>query len=268
MIDLSLIIITFNSKQLLVPCIESVRHSVRNISLEIIVVENGSQDGSAEWLQAQAGIKTILNRQNRGVAPARNQGLVESQGRYLMIMDVDTRVEPGALDILVQCMDANPAVGLGAPKLVDGTGNLQYTCRYYPTVLTKLYRRLPSDYFKAKLREEIFDDWAHDTERDVDYVIGASQIFRRAAYEKVGPLDESIFYGPEDIDYCLRMWGAGWKVRYFPQAVIRHLERRITTKLFSAMTFKHAWGLLHFFWKHKYISNTGKLPGCRNFESK
>lgn len=264
MIDLSVVIITYNSRQLLEPCIESVRHATTRISYEIVVVENGSTDGSVEWLSKQKDVVCIFNKQNKGVAPARNQGLKIANGRYLLILDVDTRVEPGALDTLVQCMDANPNVGLGAPKLVDGSGHLQYTCRYYPTILTKIYRRLPWKFFKRKLREEILLDWPHDTEKKVDYVIGACQIFRREAFLDTGYLDENIFYGPEDIDYCLRMWQAGWTVRYFPQSVVRHLERRITTRLLSKMTMRHAWGLLHFFWKYKYLTNTSKLPGCRN----
>jgi len=268
MTDLSVIIITHNSRQLLEPCIMSVRRSVESHTYEIIVVENGSNDGSLEWLLSQEDIKTIANENNRGVAPARNQGLRQAAGKYLLILDVDTRVEPRAFDVLVECMDGNPGVGLGAPKLVDGSGNLQYTCRYYPTVLTKIYRRLHFDYFKRKLEEEILADWPHDSERDIDYVIGACQVFRREAFERVGLLDEHIFYGPEDIDYCVRMWAAGWRVRYFPQSVVRHLERRITTRLFSPMTIRHAWGLAHFFWKYRYVLRNDRMPGCRNYERK
>lgn len=262
--DLSVVIITFNSKGLLAPCIESVRASVRKVEYEIIVVENGSADGTAEWLREQTDVKPIFNSANRGVAPARNQGLAAAKGRYLLILDADTIVEPGAFDTLVACMDSHPGVGLGAPKLVGADGNLQYTCRNYPTIFSKIYRRLPFVFAKRQLADEFLEDWSHDGERAVDYAIGACQIFRREACEQAGPLDESIFYGPEDIDYCIRMWRAGWAVMYFPRAVVRHLERRITKKLFSKTTLKHAWGLVHFFWKYKYITNTGKLPGSRN----
>jgi N-acetylglucosaminyl-diphospho-decaprenol L-rhamnosyltransferase len=259
--ELSVVIITYNSKGLLVPCIESVRAAARKIECEIIVVENGSGDGTGKWLREQGDVKTISNTANRGVAPARNQGLGVAKGRYLLILDADTVVEPGAFDALVACMDLHPGVGLGAPKLIGAQGNLQYTCRNYPTVFSKIYRRLPLGFARKRLSAEQLEDWPHDAERAVDYTIGACQIFRRQAYEQIGPLDESIFYGPEDIDYCIRMWRVGWTVMYFPQAVVRHLERRITKKLFSKMTLKHAWGLVHFFWKYKYITNTGKLPG-------
>jgi len=262
--DLSVVIITCNSKSLLVPCVESVRASICKNEYEIIVVDNGSSDGTPEWLRSQQDIHPVFNQVNRGVAPARNQGLALARGRYLLILDADTIVEPGALDTLVACMDSHPGVGLGAPKLTDADGKLQYTCRLYPTALSKIFRRLPFSFARKKLASELLEDWPHDSERAVDYVIGACQIFRRTAHEQVGPLDEAIFYGPEDIDYCIRMWRAGWSVMYFPQAVVRHLERRITKKLFSAMTAKHAWGLVRFFWKYKYLTDTAKLPGSRN----
>ncbi len=262
--DLSIVIITYNSLALLRQCVESVRAATQKTGCEIIVVENGSSDGTADWLRSQPDVKSIFNDGNRGVAPARNQGLSSSEGRYLLILDADTIVEPGALDTLVERMDAHPGTGLGAPKLTDADGNLQYTCRLYPTAFSKIYRRIPFRFAKKQLAAEMLEDWPHDTERTVDYAIGACQIFRREAYERVGPLDERIFYGPEDIDYCIRMWSAGWKVMYFPQAVVKHLERRITKRLFSATTLKHALGLVYFFRKYGYITNAGKLPGSRN----
>lgn len=262
--DLSIVIITYDSLALLRQCVESVRRATKKAAYEIIVVENGSSDGTTDWLRSQPDIKSIYNENNRGVAPARNQGLSAGEGRYLLILDADTIVEPGALDVLVERMDAHPETGLGAPKLTDADGNLQYTCRHYPSAFSKIYRRLPFRFAKKQLAAEMLEDWPHDAERTVDYAIGACQIFRREAYERVGPLDERIFYGPEDIDYCIRMWSRGWKVMYFPQSVVKHLERRITKRLFSATTLKHALGLVYFFRKYGYITNVGKLPGSRN----
>jgi len=262
--DVSIVILTFNSLHLLRECIVSLRASFRSVTSEIIVVDNGSDDGTAAWLAEQGDIKPILNKENRGVAPARNQGLAAATGRYLMILDVDTIVTPGAVDTLVRHMDETPAAGLGAPKLTDGDGHLQNTCRYYPTVLSKIYRRVPFAWAERRLRDEFLLDWDHDSAREVDYVIGACQIFRREAWQQTGPLDEAVFYGPEDIDYCLRMWMNGWRVVYFPDAVIRHLEQRITKKVFSRTTWRHVKGLAHYFWKYKYMFNTLKLPGCRS----
>jgi hypothetical protein len=267
MIDLSVVIITYECRALLEQCIGAVRAATKTVSYEIVVVENGSSDGTPDWLRAQPDIRPIFNETNRGVAPARNQGLQAARGRYLLILDADALVEPGATDTLVACMDARPDAGLGAPKLTDADGNLQLTCRLYPTAFSKIYRRLPFRFAKKRLAEEFLEGWPHDSEREADYVIGACQIFRREAFEEAGPLDERIFYGPEDIDYCIRMWRAGWKVVYFPQAAVRHLERRITKKLLSKTTLRHAAGLVYYFKKYRYVTNVMKLPGSRNRSS-
>ena len=268
MTDLSVVIITYESRALIEQCVGSVRAATHKVSYEIVVVENGSSDGTAEWLRSQPDIRAIFNASNRGVAPARNQGLAAAKGRYLMILDADTVVADGALDTLVARMDARPDAGLGAPKLTDADGALQLTCRYYPTVFSKIYRRLPFEFAGKRLADEFLEGDPHDAETEIDYVIGACQIFRREAYEKVGPLDERIFYGPEDIDYCIRMWAAGWKVVYFPQAVVKHLERRITKKLLSKTTFRHAAGLAYYFRKYGYLTNTAKLPGSKSSGNK
>lgn len=265
--DVSIVILTFNSLGLLRDCVTSLRASISETTYEIIVVDNGSSDGTANWLRAQGDIRSVFNVENRGVAPARNQGLALCEGRYLAILDVDTIVTPGAFDTLVRRMDESLEVGLGAPRLTDGEGNLQYTCRRYPTALTKIYRSLPFKWAEDRLNYELLTDWDHESSRYVDYVIGACQIFRRGAFERVGPLDEAVFYGPEDIDYCLRMWKHGWKVGYFPDAVIRHLEQRVTVMLFSRTAWKRIKGLAHFFLKYRYVLNSSKLPGCSSVEN-
>lgn len=261
-IDLSVVIITYNALPLLRRCVESVRSTVRKISYEIIVIDNGSADGTADWLREHKEIRAIYNPCNRGVAPARNQGLMAAQGKYFLILDVDTEVQQYALDTLVWEMESRPKVGLGAPMLVGADGSLQHTCRRYPTIFSKLYRRIPFSFAEKKLEEELLKDWDHGSAREVDYVIGACQIIRREASNQVGLLDDKIFYGPEDIDYCLRMWKAGWKVMYFSAARVKHLEQRITRRLLSTVTLRHALGLVHFFWKYKYLTNTRKLPGA------
>jgi N-acetylglucosaminyl-diphospho-decaprenol L-rhamnosyltransferase len=94
----------------------------------------------------------------------------------------------------------------------------------------------------------------HRTPRAVDYVIGACQIIRREAYAAVGGLDEQFFYGPEDVDYCVRMWRAGWRVMYVPDAVVLHDEQRLTRqRTLSPLTVTHAVGLARYFWKYKYL---------------
>lgn len=249
----SIVILTWNSRALLAACLEALPAATASIPTEVIVVDNGSRDGTAELLARHHGLVTITNATNRGVAPARNQGLRRARGEMVALLDVDTVPAPGSFATLVARLRAAPRVGLVGPKLVAPDGTLQYSCRRFPTLADKLLRRLP-----ARCGAAVTDDvelrwWDHAGVRPVDYVIGACQLIRKTALDEVGLLDERIFYGPEDVDLCLRLHRAGWGVEYVPEAVVVHLERRVTRRLLSALTMRHVYGLGYFFWKHGYL---------------
>lgn len=249
----SVIILAWNSARKIEACLASLPAGL-TVSHEVIVVDNGSRDRTVAVLRNRyPQVRIIANRKNRGVAPARNQGIRYAQGEYILILDDDTIVHPGALDRLVQLLDARPEVGLCGPKLVDAEGQLCLSCRLFPTLLDKLGRRFPSALTHRAARRAELADWAHDTLRPVDYVIGACQLIRRRALDEVGLLDERIFYGPEDVDLCLRMRQAGWQVVYQPAAVVTHAEQRIARSAFSRIGWKHLRGLAYYFWKHRYI---------------
>jgi GT2 family glycosyltransferase len=151
-------------------------------------------------------------------------------------------------------MDAHPEVGLAGPRLQDAVGNLQLTCRRLPTVWSKILRRIPTGWAQTALAEELLAGYDHQTPRDVDYCIGACQVVRREALAQIGRLDEQFFYGPEDVDYCIRMWRAGWRVMYVPQAVVVHHEQRLTKRrIVSSLTLTHVLGLARFFLKWRYL---------------
>lgn len=241
-------------------CLNSIFQKKGKASFEVIVVENGSKDNTRQMLTKFPGLRIIKNQYNRGVGPARNQGMKIAQGRYLLLLDADTIVTDGALDQLVEFMDKNPRVGICGPKLLSPENRLQFTCRKFPCLYTKILRRIPLRSVQARLAEEFLLDWDHNSVREVDYVIGACQIIRKEAFQKVGYLDENIFYGPEDIDYCIRMWRAGYKVTYNPAATVFHAEQRITQKrLFSKLTLHHLKGLIYYFLKYRYLIDTTKL---------
>ena len=250
---LSIVILTWNSRALLEACLAALPAATAPLATEVIVIDNGSLDGTAEMLAGRRDVVTIVNATNRGVAPARNQGLRAARGEFVALLDVDTEAAPGAFATLVARLRAEPEVGLVGPKLVDPDGRLQYSCRRFPTLVDKLCRRLPARFGRALIDDVELRSWDHAGVRSVDYVIGACQVIRRAALDQVGLLDENIFYGPEDVDLCLRMQRAGWRVEYVPQAVVMHLERRITRKLLSVLTARHVYGLGYFFWKHGYL---------------
>jgi N-acetylglucosaminyl-diphospho-decaprenol L-rhamnosyltransferase len=250
---MSIVILTWNSRALLTACLEALPAATAPLPTEVIVVDNGSRDGTAEWLTARSDVVTITNPTNRGVAPARNQGLRRARGELVALLDVDTVPAPGSFTTLVARLRSAPDVGLVGPKLVDAEGALQYSCRRFPTLVDKVLRRLPERFGRALADDVELRWWDHAGVRDVDYVIGACQVIRKAALDRVGLLDERIFYGPEDVDLCLRMHRAGWRVEYVPEAVVMHLERRVTRKLLSTLTARHVYGLGYFFWKHRYI---------------
>src|SRR5262249_44998616 len=160
---------------------------------------------------------------------------------------------------LLADMETHPNVGLCGPKLVGLHGQLQLSCRLFPTLSDKLARRFPFAFTQRISRAAEMADWDHNCVREVDYVIGACQIIRRAALEEVGLLDGRIFYGPEDIDLCLRLHQAGWRVVYNPEAVVVHRERRVARSFLSRLGWKHFWGIIYYFCKHGYLFSRRRL---------
>ncbi len=262
-LKLSIVILTWNSEKLLRRCLSSICKNTALESYEIIIIDNNSVDGTRDFLKSLNSDKfyrVIFNNQNKGVAPARNQGIKIAKGKYILILDVDTIVTQNAIDTLVQYLDGNQNCGLVAAKLTDINNNLQYTCRLFPTIVSKFLRRTPFRWSQKLLDKEEMREWDHSSIKEVDYVIGACQLVRASVFEKIGLLDENIFYGPEDVDFCLRVWQAGYKVVYNPEAIIIHDEQRITKrKLLSKVSWEHAKGLVYFFWKHKYLFSRKSL---------
>jgi N-acetylglucosaminyl-diphospho-decaprenol L-rhamnosyltransferase len=253
---LSVVLLTWNSQALIPSCLDSLLDEVPTNATEVLIVDNGSVDGSKELVQQKyPDVILIANEENRGIGPARNQGLRIAQGEYILVLDIDTIVQPLAVQALIQGMDKDPHVGLSGAKLIGSDGQLQYTCRSFPTLWSKILRQLPSYIQNWLLKQEELRSWDHSTRRYVGYVIGACQVIRRRAMKEVGLYDERIFYGPEDVDYCLRMWQTGWRVMYNPDASIVHLEQRITRKRFwcNSLFWVHLKGLMWYFWKHKYL---------------
>lgn len=262
---LTIIILNWNSLEFLKRCIKSINDNLRMLEKEIIVVDNGSNDSSVDFLESNyKEVKLIKNKKNRGVGPARNQGMAIANGEYILNLDVDAEILPNSIDLLVGEMDKREEVGIIAPKLIYPDGETQYSCRKFPTFLSKfIYRQLPKKLRDNLLYDEEMRLYNHEEPNYADYIIGACQLIRKKAMEEVGYYDRHIFYGPEDIDYCLRMWKKGWKVLYYPRAVIIHYEQRITRNnllnISKPIFWKHIYGLIWYFWKYKYLFNPPKF---------
>ena len=253
--DISVLIITWNSREALAECLAAVPGACAPRSFEIVVVDNGSTDGTVEVLGRDfPEVRIIANPANRGVAPARNQALAAARGAVLVILDDDTVPGAGALSRLTGVLEERPDAGIVGPRLEGPDGELQLSCRRFHNGLTPFLRRLSFIGFierSGALRRYLMSDWDHASQREVDHVIGACQAFRRETYEKLGPLEERMFYGWEDTDYCVRVRRAGLVTLYEPGAVAVHRERRLTrARPMGRNTLEFIKSMLIFFWKY------------------
>jgi len=255
------VMLSWNSRQYAQSCLQALLDSDRDgYSLEVIIIDNGSSEQEVVSVPSDlAEVTVIINDRNRGVAPARNQGIRRAGGEYVLLLDDDTRVSTNALATMLR-VAVETGAGVVGPKLVGLDGSLQYTCRLFPTLGGKLGRRLPKGYLRRQAHLEEFRDWDHSHRREVDYVIGACQLIDRRTIADVGLLDEAIFYGPEDVDFCLRARMSGWSVLYEPLAVVEHVEQRITrARRLNRLAFLHASSLAYYFCKHRYAISRKRL---------
>ncbi len=253
--DISVCIITWNSREKLADCLAAVPAACAPREFEIVLADNGSSDGTAGMVgELFPSVRLLLNQKNRGVAPARNQALGEARGKVLVILDDDTVPGPGSLAGLAATVEARPGVGIAGPRLENADGGLQFSCRRFHNGLTPFLSRLSSIGFIGRsrtMRGFLMADWDHASEREVDHLIGACQAFTRDTWQKLGPLDERMFYGWEDTDYCVRARRAGLGVLYVPEHRVVHRQRRLTrARPFGRNTLEFIKSMLIFFCKY------------------
>jgi hypothetical protein len=221
--DLSIIIVNWNTKNLLLQCLESVYQTIKRIEMEVFVVDNGSIDGSVVAAKERfPEVKFIQNEINLGFAMANNQALRLAKGRYLLLLNPDTQVKKGAIERLISFMDAHSEAGGAGAQLLNSDGSRQNSIANFPSLATELLNK--------SLLRWLFPKAFPGKERnypepiEVDSVIGACMIIGRDAIEQVGLLDEDCFLFLEETDWCYRMKRAGWKIYHVPQAEIYHFQ--------------------------------------------
>ena len=256
MFDATIGLLTWKSRDLLKQCLDSLEAGLDGISAEVWVVDNASGDGTVEMLQERyPTVSLIKNLVNKGVAPARNQIIKQAKGRYIIFLDVDTRVLPGALKTLVQIMDQHPEVSIGGPKLLYGDGTLQLSCRPFPSLLNILIEgTFLRDYFPNSqfVKRYTMEEWDHAELREVDWMYGACLIIRHSALERLGLFDEGFFYLYEDIDLCFRAKKMEMKVLYIPQAEVIHYLGRERKSIFHPRILIHIQSILRYLRKGYY----------------
>ncbi len=226
-LDLSVCILTLNARSYLQDCLCSLYENPPRLSFEVIVVDNASTDGVEEMLCREfPQVHFYQYGENGGYTRSMNRALQAGRGRYLLQLNPDTLVLPGALESLVRYLDAHPEVGICGPKVLNRDGTLQKPCRRGESTpwavisyFTGLSARFPkSELFGGYLLNYLPEDETHE----VAGVSGSCMLARHAMIEKIGYLDERYFAYQEDADFCFRARQAGWKVVYFPQAQIIH----------------------------------------------
>ena len=263
--ELGIVIVNWNTREHLRRCLETVVANSLFDRCRVVVVDNASDDGSADMARRQfPHVEVIVNDANIGYPRANNVGLrhlgfrgvgdvAASAPRYALLLNPDTELPRDALARMIEFMDSRPAVGVAGPKLLLGDGSLDKACRRgFPTPLVSFYhysglaRLFPKNRRFGRYNMTFADE---DAELEVDSVVGAYMQVRRAAIERVGLLDEAFFMYAEDIDWAFRIKAAGYKVWYYPAVTVRHYKRAASRKNPKAQ-FEFWRAMLIFYRKH------------------
>jgi GT2 family glycosyltransferase len=252
---LSIVIVNYNVKNLLKKCLESIFKYEKDTRFEVIVVDNNSSDDSQKMLKTDfPQVKLIENKRNLGFSAGCNQGIKQSQGKYVLLLNPDTELTPGGFKKMIDFMDSDPKVGICGPKMMDQEGNIQFSCRSFPSYLTAisssqsiLNRIFPDNLLSRKY---LLKERDHSQIQEVDWVSGSCLLAKREMFEKVGPLDERFYMYVEDVDLCYRAKKTGFSVFYFPPAVVIHHIGKSTQKKKIAMLVEHHRSMYYFYLKH------------------
>lgn len=257
--DISIIIVNYNSGELLSKSLESISNSGCDSDIEVIVVDNDSSDNSAGKARAIFPQATFIqNDRNLGFAKANNLGIKKSKGKSVLLLNPDTVIMQGALQKMVEFMNTSSDIGIIGAKLLDPDGNVQLSCRSFPSWINAIHNRyspttrmFPKNKHAAKY---LFTNWAHDEPRQVDWLSGACLMIKREVLEQIGLFDEDFFMYCEDIDICYRSKQAGWKVFYYPYAAVIHYIGCGKNKASVRSIIFHHISMYKFFRKH-YCKN-------------
>lgn len=220
--DLSIVIVSYNTRLLLEACLESLPAGCDGLRYEVFVVDNASTDGSAQSVRERfPEVHLIESHENRGFAGGNNMALPHCRGRHLLLLNADTVSAPGALATLVAFLDRHPEVGAAGPRLLNPDGSPQPSGHPFPTFAGTAARLL----FRCPLPSSRSDGEnsrpAGSWERH-DWLTGACLMVRRSVVDTVGPLDEQFFFWWEDVDWCRRIRAAGWEIGLVPDARVTH----------------------------------------------
>lgn len=267
--DLSIIIVSYNSKDHLAVLLPSIFESrgidftpqlsplpgERGKRAEVIVVDNGSNDGTLEWLTGQLkdlrfkDLKIIQNI-NSGFSAGNNIGIRQSSGKYILLLNPDTRLEADTLEVMLNFMETRSDVGISGCKIIKPDGKLDLACRRRFPNPWNSFKRL----FLLNNRDYNYSDLEENLSMEVDSVVGAFLLIRKSVIDRIGLLDEEFFMYGEDLDWCWRCKQAGYKVWYYPKTFITHFKGASSRKVPLAM-LKAFHDSMWIFYKKHYAKN-------------
>lgn len=256
--DVSVIIVNWNTRDILRNCLTSVFQQTHGIEFEVIVIDNASSDGSVQMVKTEfPQVVLIENTENRGFAAANNQGMRIAKGRYILLLNSDTVVLAGAIQKTIAFADQHPHAAVVGCKVLNPDHSLQPSCFMFPSLLnlflsaTYLYKIFPKSRFFGRER---MTWWQRDDVRQVDVVTGCFMLVRRKAIEQIGLMDEDFFMYAEETDWCFRFKQAGWQNLFYPDAQIIHLGGQSSKQVKVEMTIQLRRAILQFIKK-----NYGKI---------
>ncbi len=239
-IDLSIIIVNWNAKDWLYKTLTSVYKYTKDITFEVLVIDNNSSDDSVEMIRKEfPQIRLITNKDNKGYSKANNQGIRESKGRYIILLNPDTKLLDNALKSMIEFMDNHKEAGAVGCSLLNPDMSWQSSCRGYPDLAKAFLENTLSGKLLSRTtrgREKYIELWRPEDIHEVEAVSGACLLTRREVIEQVGLLDENIFMFSEEVDWCYRIRKSGWRIYYLPYIQIIHYGgytyRNINDKMF------------------------------------
>lgn len=267
--DLSVIIVNYNSFPLTRHCINSINSDSLGLKHEIIVVDNNSHNRRDEFFQDDfPQVNFIASEKNEGFAKAVNKGIKHAEGKYVLLLNPDIVVLEKSIERLVEFMEQNEKVAVAGPRIISPNGELQESCREFITPKIIFYRRSwmgKFEFAKKAVQNNLMLNWDHNTVRDVDWLMGSSMLVRRSAIDDIGPMDERFFMYMEDMDWCRRFWEKGWRVSYVPDSEMVHYYQRVSGRqngvyvlALNKLSRIHFMSGLKYFWKY--------LPKQRNMK--
>lgn len=256
--EISIIINNYKTKGLLKQCLKGIYLYPPKVPYEIIVVDNNSGDGSAEMVREKfPQVKLLAARENLGHHKGNNWGIKESTGEYILILNTDIAFLDDSIDKMYRFMKSRPDVALVGPKLKNPDGSVQMSCMRFPTPWVPIFRRTflgNMSLAKKSLNHYLMADFEHQSDRPVDWILGACVMVRRQAIDRVGLFDEDLFLYFGDVAWCRLFWRVGYKVYYLAETNIVHYHKRESAQsgIFSKIFWVHVWDWLKYLKKYSH----------------